>query len=634
MTASRNQISSLLALSLLTLTATGFGGSAGADSTMRRASLRHPSNVGGEGRSGPASPLIANNFEVVSHLQLGGRAADGDVFHFDHGPGVGHHVYVGTWTVPCTRRGVKVVDANDPAHPALVSVARLNIRDVSYEDPVVIRIGGRVVLAVGVQICGARGKGGLGLFDVTDPHNPARLAFLKTRSYGVHELDLTTLPDGRTAALLAVPYGELEEDKDLLIVDISDPAHPARISGWGQLKNSSLPIPNVTNPPSDTSKITTCCQGMGVDFADLFLHSARAADGGRTAYISYWDLGVLKFDLSDPAHPRLVGRTPYAFDDEGEAHSIATYDTGGVRYILQNDEDFNPMSPAHVQTSATGERTWAVLDEPWMPKPLARVGPIHAKIHDAGKGCVSSDFEGARGKVALADLPDGSEGQRAACGLAHQIVLAADAGAKAFMFNLLGPNRPTGLVQPPPQALGRIERAARSMPVLGVASIDGLARTIRRAKGPVRMSLRPGTPEYGYLRVFSEASGTDTDGDGVVEYAQVGEFTGLPHVRGELSRSKAVWSIHNTEVWGNRSFSSWYAHGIVALDLTNPAQPVLVGQFAPPGDVGRVNPQLPRATPSVWGVALDSARGLVYASDMRSGLWIVRPKPPASPSIS
>jgi hypothetical protein len=171
------------------------------------------------------------------------------------------------------------------------------------------------------------------------------------------------------------------------------------------------------------------------------------------------------------------------------------------------------------------------------------------------------------------------------------------------------------------------------MPVVGTASIDGLARSIREAEGTVTMTLEPGTPEFGFLRVFSEAQSSDVDGDGVLEYRQVGEFAGLPNVRGEFPPPEGDWTIHNTEVWGNRAFSSWYSHGMVVLDLTNPTNPTLVGQFAPPGDVGRVSLFLSDQVPYVWGVALDPARGLVYASDMRSGLWILRPTGPALPTI-
>jgi hypothetical protein len=115
-----------------------------------------------------------------------------------------------------------------------------------------------------------------------------------------------------------------------------------------------------------------------------------------------------------------------------------------------------------------------------------------------------------------------------------------------------------------------------------------------------------------------------------VECEQVGSFSDLPHVTGEYPAEPGFWSIHNTEVWRDRAYSSWYSHGIVALDLSDPTTPVRVGQFVPPArgrDIG-----LPPTVTSVWGVALDRASGLIYASDERSGLWIVKPVGPAAPS--
>jgi hypothetical protein len=573
---------------------------------------------------------VANNFEVVGHAPLPGRSGNGDVFYFDHGPGVGQFAYVGTTGELCTGRGVKVVDVSDPTRPVVAATPRLRRKDVSYEDPVVTAIGGTAVLAVGVQICGERGRGGLGLFDVSQPRKPGRLSFFPTRSGGVHELDLSLLPDGRTVALLAVPFGEVEGSKDFQVVDITDPRRPRRISGWGVIKDSSLPIPSVTDPPTGPGPVTTCCQGIGTDFADLFFHSVRAADAGRTAYASLWDLGVLKFDLSDPSNPRLIGRTVYPFDAEGNGHSLVPYDAGGVRYILQNDEEFSSLSPARIRTSATGGQTWAVVDAPWMPTPLVEAGAITAPVLDAKRGCDPADYRGARGKVALSNWRP----RKPACGLARQIVLAADAGAEVLVVNFVSRDRPAGAFPPPGGAMRAIRRAAARMPVLLTGSIDGLAGAVRSSPERVSITLEPGTPEYGFLRIFTEASPTDSDQDGIVEFRQVGEFAGLPHVRGDYIRShKQVWTIHNTEVWGNRAFISWYAHGIVVLDLTNPASPVLVGQFAPAGNVGRKLFSLSRKLPAVWGVALDPGRGLVYASDIRSGLWIIRPVGVALPTM-
>ena len=180
-----------------------------------------------------------------------------------------------------------------------------------------------------------------------------------------------------------------------------------------------------------------------------------------------------------------------------------------------------------------------------------------------------------------------------------------------FFFNL--PRRPDQLA---------------GMPGVVVADIDGVADAIRAEPGPATVTLTPQTPSWGYLRVFSEASGRDADGDGVVEFDQVGTFSDLRHVVGKYPPPRnGTWTIHNTEVLGDRAYSSWYTHGIVALDMRDPTAPTKVGQFVPPTDDERF-----RGPAEVWGVAVDRDRGLVYASDMQTGLWVIKPTGPAAPS--
>jgi hypothetical protein len=140
--------------------------------------------------------------------------------------------------------------------------------------------------------------------------------------------------------------------------------------------------------------------------------------------------------------------------------------------------------------------------------------------------------------------------------------------------------------------------------------------------------MTPQEPSWGFVRVFRESE-TDADSDGVFDFEQVGEFSSLAHVTGEHPAPSGTWSVHNTEVAGRRAYSSWYAHGVVALDISDPANPVRVGRFArPSGARSGVFGDDP--FPQVWGVAIDRKRGLVYASDMRSGLWILRPTGPAA----
>jgi hypothetical protein len=63
------------------------------------------------------------------------------------------------------------------------------------------------------------------------------------------------------------------------------------------------------------------------------------------------------------------------------------------------------------------------------------------------------------------------------------------------------------------------------------------------------------------------------------------------------------------------------------VDTKNPRNPVEVATFVPPTYKNPVTPKQRNVltnTTQVWGIAYDEATGLAYASDMNSGLWILR----------
>lgn len=573
------------------------------------------------------------NFDILGHAKLPGKSPHGDVYFYDHGGEVGKHAYVGTWSLPCSGTGVKVIDVNDPSAPEVVSVVGTpkKRKDISNEDMAVARVGDRDILGVGVQSCGRKAKVGLRLFDVTDPSAAQKLSFIEVPAGGVHELDLTVRSDGRALALLAVPfsefddvYGEEPTGGDFRIVDITDPANPVALTDWGVIADSSLPIPD------GDDEMSSPFQGTGY-FASSYGHSVRAEDGGMTAYVSYWDAGVLKFDISDPANPELLARTTYPFAADGDAHSMTPYEAGRETYILQNDEDFAPLSPPIVTSNATGDERFTGIEEPWVPTLLSDVGELTGDVHDAGNGCKRAKYDGAAGKIVLVDTVDVFyvdviKGWSVPCKIGKQILWAADAGAAAVVSNLVSPDDawPFG---PSERKLKLIQDEAEGMPAVQVSDIDGLAAAIRLqlVVGDVTVTVAPTEPAWGFLRVFREDQGDDVDGDGVEELEQVGQFSDLPHVIGELEPHPGhMWSIHNTEVLGERAYSSWYSHGIVALSLEDPENPEKVGQFVP-SPSGRFKETFGPPGPHVWGVVVDPETGIVYASDMRSGLWIVRP---------
>ncbi|MBA2265911.1 MAG: hypothetical protein H0W17_05895, partial [Chloroflexi bacterium] len=438
--------------------------------------------------AGPPSQLVLNNFELLGHANLGGGVPNGDVYLYDH-PDAGKHAYVGTWSAQCTGQGVKVVDVSDPTDPRWVGFVGAH-KGSSLEDVVVTRIGDRDVLGIGVQQCGSRGENGLALYDVTDPAHPSELAFLPTVG-GVHELDLASRADGRTIALLAIPFAEFNFDPEaeqpdprgeFQVADVSDPENPAIVMEW-RLYDQGLTIHEESHP------ITSPYQGNGL-FPVMFSHSVRAADAGTTAYVSYWDAGVVKVDISDLDAPQTIGHTVFNAQADGDAHSMTPYEAGGTRYILQNDEDFDPgHSTATVTSSVTGITEFAGIQEPWAPTLLADLGPLTGTVFDAGEGCEDADYQGAAGMIALADSVDPYYNEPL-CPIGAQLLLAADAGAIAFVSNLLSIDDAWGFG---PDIDASLDEAG-GVPAVQISDIDGLAATIRESATPVTMTLLPNVP--------------------------------------------------------------------------------------------------------------------------------------------
>jgi hypothetical protein len=576
-------------------------------------------------QSGGAAALVADNFDVLGHSNLGGGVPNGDVWFYDHGGSVGKFAYVGSWSAQCTGQGTKIVDVNDPAAPRWEGFVGARLKS-SNEDVVVRRVGGRDVLGIGVQACGAGGSDGLALFDVTNPRNPVQLSFLPTPT-GVHELDLVVRADGKALALLATPFSEFLDTYfgtsgggELRIVDITDPAAPEPLSDWGIIADSDLLIQGGNDP------VSSSFQGLPGFFAAHYAHSVRGADAGMTAYVSYWDGGVLKFDISDPSAPDYLGRTIYPAGSSGDGHSMTPYEVGGTRYILQNDEDFQSLPDVLVTSSATGSREVEGFQQPWAPMQLTAGGQtIGGTIHDAGDGCQASDYAGAAGNLALADSVDPfyvgiiPSWTPPPCTIGQQTILAGAAGAKALVSNLISPDDAYAYS---PGASSRT-LAAAGIAVIQIADIDDVASAIRSTPGDDTMTITAQTPSWGYVRVFQETAGD--------EWQQVGNFTDAPHAFGEHPTPVGSWSVHNTEVLGNRGYSSWYSNGIVAIDLSNPTSPSRVGQFVPNTSKRNAN-SLGVGPAEMWGVAIDPATGIVYASEMRTGLWIVEPTGPAAPT--
>jgi hypothetical protein len=291
------------------------------------------------------------NIEVVGHNNLGVRGFNGDVWTHERYAYVGHWGFA-DWATGNARfcpappaSGVAVVDARNAARPTRASTLQ-NPLGTSAEDVVVYtaRYGaaaGRDIAVSGIQSCAgsryeAAGKRGLMLWDVTNPAVPVELALLDTGccTRGVHEFEVQHRADlRRTFAYATVPtsrypdantpsgYRDAQGKGDFRLIDITDPAHPFEVSNWG--------IQDIGGPFS---------AGQGCDADANYGHGAEPSEDGKLVFLSYWDSGFVRLDLTNPAAPLFTGRTVYPPQADGDAHS-SQYDEGR-KLLFAADEDF------------------------------------------------------------------------------------------------------------------------------------------------------------------------------------------------------------------------------------------------------------------------------------------------------
>ena len=283
--------------------------------------------AGGNAQSESRGPK-APRFEVLAHVEPGDGATTADVFARDG------YAYLSSWRGTCTSKGVRVYDMRNPRRPVKVSSfadaqVEPEVAGSWSEKTIVQRVStGAFVGTLAVtsfQSCRAGGFQGFGLYDVTVPEHPRRLSLQRTDPRGSHEIWLQPAR-GRAYVYTAINYSEqtsgadydpktgnvtIPGKPDFRIFDVSDPGRPAEVGSWGAWVKLGV------HPTA----------GRGF-FKRNFVHSVIGNAKGTRAYLSYWDLGTVILDVTRPADPRYLGRTPPASNPEGDVHSAALGQNG------------------------------------------------------------------------------------------------------------------------------------------------------------------------------------------------------------------------------------------------------------------------------------------------------------------
>jgi hypothetical protein len=542
-------------------------------------------------------------------------ALKGDPSEFNQGvfgDVAGHKnlAFVGKWHEGCPGTGVDIIDISRPSAPVKLSDTN-DYPDTSMEDMQAMEVGGRDVLAIGLQDCrndptpGA-GRSGLELYDITDPGNPRFLSLFNTDEFaadsgGVHELDITTTPSGDVLVLGAVPDLETRSSGgdgkngtgDLLIWNINDPVNPILIGEWGVLDEPSL----------------------GRDFyldvrkggdARTLLHSPRSNEEGTRAYLSYWDVGVITLDISDPLNPVYLGRTTFAEGEEGNAHSVDEARSGNV--LIQADED---LTPFHFELASNAfPDEYLVVQAAFTPSVIGLTDrEMDGEVVHVGRGCPAGSIAAAEptdpyladpsGKIALIE--------GGGCRLDDKIVRAQLAGATgAIVYS--STEEGEDLVPMDDGSVPLLDGTVTDLDIPTVLVRRNTGLLLRDSPPPIMASTVAVFNGWGYLRFF--------DMEDPANPKQLSTFA-TENTNNEAVASGGTWrSVHNPEVWGDTLYASWFGDGVRVIDISDPSSPRELGSWSGEG----ASPDAPPV--DIWSAVPHG--DLLLVSDRNYGLYILR----------
>jgi hypothetical protein len=345
--------------------------------------LKPPDAPQAKHKPGPSKP--SRGVDVIAHHNPGGFNAD--VVEHDG------YAYLGSWGTSsdddslCPAQGVRVYDLDRLSRPRIVSTFADGVSnpalEASWTEKIMVR---RVhtrsfkgdLAAVSLQPCEAGGIGGIALYDVTNPRHPRELAIFENGIQGVHELWMQ-VRGKRVYVYQATIFEEIFQffggqepgNPDFRVIDVSDPRNPQQVGQWGAWEELGI-LPTAANG----------------SFPFNFVHSMIGNEKGDRVYLSYWDIGTVILDMSDPTDPEFISRTSFRPDQEGNAHSAWLADR--ERILIENQEDSDPTVTPGIENGFGYTRIFDIsresrpklLSEFRMPSQPAPPGPGDFTVHD------------------------------------------------------------------------------------------------------------------------------------------------------------------------------------------------------------------------------------------------------------
>ena len=224
----------------------------------------------------------SHNVKLVGHSDLNGW---GDAFQIQVSKGI---CYVAASGVN-GHDGLTILDVSDPSKPTILnqisdSPGARTHKVLKINDDIMIT---NSELRPNLREKYPELKGGMKVFDISDPINPKFLRYVETDGMGIHR----PIYDRDRKLMYSSGYRDGFDKKILLIHDMKDPANPEFIGqGWveGQKNDESYTWDN-----SIVQNEAWCHEGN---------------PWGNYVTAGWWDGGIVLFDCTNPSKPEFKWR--------------------------------------------------------------------------------------------------------------------------------------------------------------------------------------------------------------------------------------------------------------------------------------------------------------------------------------
>jgi hypothetical protein len=233
----------------------------------------------------------------------------------------GGFAYIGHIDSP---EGTTIVDVRDPKNPRRIAELTMPAGTHSHK----VRVGNGLMITNREQNEADQRtppgdfRGGLGIYDVSDPQRPREITRWETAGKGVHRFDF----DGRYVYCSPTVDGYV--GNIMMILDLQDPARPQEVGRWW------MPGQWTAGGETPTWRGT----------AHRCHHPLRL---GNRLYTSYWHGGFVILDIEEMSKPKFVSGLDWSPPFPCPTHSAVPvpFDIAGRRMLVVADEDVFHLQP-------------------------------------------------------------------------------------------------------------------------------------------------------------------------------------------------------------------------------------------------------------------------------------------------